>query len=578
MSTQDQLFQQVKAYLLQADHEGRSAYDHLESVIRSILEENPDDIASHPEKLNELSALIKANSFTYGQPSSGANAPAPLHSTQAARFSENIGLFIKPPPEVVTTIEQPTPYTTVTTTTVKPRTAPSFKSVTSQNASWRQFGAALPETEAFLIDQSITKLATEKGLDEVRFVGKIFGTRGNYLVVSSKRFVAESEQVFVETNDMPKPPRKKTEVPIQPEPGFKGVNRLSFWVASHAADAWTLLPDVTPQQINAARKIRKYFTGDLAAPVISCPAFGWNEAVLLRAQLSRIVSATFISPANALEKVEPEEEEEPEGEEDEGKKNGPKPAKYTPLTRVSKEYAPDEEAGVAPLLDLEQWVHSEGYIYETGRQTKLPDKPEVEGEEEEAKEEEEEEGEGEEKKEEEEKDVFVPIKKDYLYAVINLPKEPTGEEGEEEEAEAEPEEGEGEDKEEEEENKPLDDEEIPDDDPLKKKLTAWTARITNTTYKKHATVVVKSVRWPGAFAYASKGAKDWGCVYFGNGTKKTDQAFAPLQPPPVQKEVADIVEVMDPTAATEKLVLRGEEPKEQDSEDEKDEEEPEEEA
>ena len=67
-------------------------------------------------------------------------------------------------------------------------------------------------------------------------------------------------------------------------------------------------------------------------------------------------------------------------------------------------------------------------------------------------------------------------------------------------------------------------------------------------------------------------------MYFGNGTKKTDQAFAPLQPPPIQKEVADIVEVMDPTAATEKLVLRGEEPKEQDSEDEKDEEEPEEEA
>ena len=578
MSTEDQLFQQVKAFLLQADHEGRSAYDHIETMIRTILEENPDDIASHPEKLTELSALIKAHEFKYGATSTGANAPAPVHSSQAERFSDNLGLFLKPAPEIVTTIEQPTPYTTVTTTTVKPRTAPSFKSVTAQNAAWRHCGVGLPETEAFLLDQSITKLAMEKQLDEVRFVGKIFGTKGNYLVVSSKRYTAPDEHVYQEVNDMPKPPRKKVEVDVQAEPAYKGVNRLTFWVASHASDAWVQLPDITPQQLNAARKVRKYLTGDLNASVVSSPSFEWNEATLLRAQLSRILSATYISPANALEKVEPEEEEEPEGDEEDGKKKGPKPAKYTPLTRASKEYAPDEEAGVAPLLDLEQWVHSEGYIYETGRQTKVPEKPEVEGEEEEPKEEEEEEGEGEEKKEEEEKDVFVPVKKDFLYAVINLPKEPTAEDGEEEEAEPEPDEaGEDGDKEEEE-NKPLDDEEIPDDDPLKKKITAWTARLTNTTYKKHAAVVVKSLRWPGAYAFATKGAKDWGCVYFGNGTKKTDQAFAPLQPPPIQKEVADIVEVMDPTAATEKLVLRGEEPKEQDSEDEKDEEEPEEEA
>lgn len=577
MSTEE-IFAQVKAYLMQADAEGHSAYDHLQSILMTVLEENPNDIAHHPDKFAELSSAIKKFSFAHGSKTLQANDAAPLHAAQLARLLANRDLFNKPAPEVVTTIEQPTPFTTVTTTTTKPPVAPPFTSIVSQNTSWRYCGVGLPEREAFLLEQSISRLAFTKKLEEVRFVGKIFGTRGNYLVVSSKRYIQDGEKIYQEVNTMPKPPRKKVEVDVQAEPGYKGANRLSFWVASDAASEWTLLPDVTPQQVNAARKVKKLFTGDLSAPVVSSPAFDGNEAVYLRAQLSRILSATYISPAGALEKVEPEEEEAEEEDEEEGKKKGPKEAKYFPSTKVSKEYAPDEEAGVHALLDLEQWVHSEAHIYETGRQTKVPEKPEVEGEEpeEEPKEEEEEEpAEEEEKKEEEEKELFQPVKKDYLYAVINLPKEPTAEEGEEEPQEEEAEDGE---KEEEDENKPLEDEEIPDDDPLKKKVTSWASRAVNTNFKKHSVVVVKSLRWPGAVAFASQGAKQWGSVYFGNGLKKTDHAFTPVPAPQIQKECPDILEVMDATAATEKLVLRGEEPKENDSEDEKEEEEPEEDA
>eukprot|EP00658_Telonema_sp_P-2_P069584 TRINITY_DN58900_c0_g1_i1.p1 TRINITY_DN58900_c0_g1~~TRINITY_DN58900_c0_g1_i1.p1 ORF type:complete len:121 (+),score=45.17 TRINITY_DN58900_c0_g1_i1:121-483(+) len=60
------------------------------------------------------------------------------------------------------------------------------------NAMWRYCGAGLPEQEAFLLDQSIAKLAREKSLSEVRFVGKIFGLVADYVVVSSKRFVDEA--------------------------------------------------------------------------------------------------------------------------------------------------------------------------------------------------------------------------------------------------------------------------------------------------------------------------------------------------------------------------------------------------
>eukprot|EP00331_Platyophrya_macrostoma_P006032 CAMPEP_0176428400 /NCGR_PEP_ID=MMETSP0127-20121128/13129_1 /TAXON_ID=938130 /ORGANISM="Platyophrya macrostoma, Strain WH" /LENGTH=572 /DNA_ID=CAMNT_0017810079 /DNA_START=109 /DNA_END=1828 /DNA_ORIENTATION=+ len=567
------VFERVKAFLMESDSTGRSTYDHLEEIVLQLLDENAGDIAHHPEKFAEVSSLLKKNGFRYGEESLPSKMATPLPASRIDQFSENKALFTKPPPEVVTTIEQPTPFTTVTTTTVKPPVAPRFSSVVHQNQLWRYCGVGLPEQEAFLLEQSITRLAMQKKLEEVRFVGKIFGTRSNYLVVSSKRFVGETEKVYEEVNTMPKPPRKKVEVDVQLEPAYKGLNRLSYWVASSPSSEWTLLGDTTPQQINAARKVKKLFTGDLHAPVICSPAFDGDESVYLRAQLSRLLSATYISPSGALEKVEPEDD-------DDGKKKGPKEAKYTPATRPSKEYAPDEEAGVHALLDLEQWTHSEGHIFENGRQTKIPEKPEVEGEEEEAKEEEADEEQPEEeveKPEEEEKELFLPVKKDYLYAVINIPKEPSPEDGDDADAGEEEAAEEGEDKEEEE-NKPIEDEEIADDDPLKKKITAWTSKAVNTTFKKHSVAVVRSLRWPGAVAFAAQGAKLWGSVYFGNGLKKTDTAFTPVPAPPIQKEAPDITEVMDATAATEKLVLRGEEPKENDSEDEKEEEEPEEEA
>lgn len=560
---QDVVFESAKAYLMRADAEGSSLYDHLHKVVYQILEENPQDVAHHPERFTEVSSEIKRHSFEYGEVTSQANLSKPVHCTQLARAEENRKLFEKAAPEVVTKIEQPTPFTTVTTTTVVPKTAPPFRSVAKDNSMWRYCGVGLGEQEAFLLDQSITKLAMERKLEDVRFFGKIFGTSADYFIVSSKRYTKEGETVFEEVNTMPKPPRKKVDVDIQSEPPYKGCNRCSFWVTSDPSQSWTMLPDTTPQRINAARQITKFFTGNLDAPVIAYPTFDGKERDLLRAQLSRIFSATFIAPVNALEKVEPEEEEEPEDEE--GKK-GPKLAKYLPLVRPSKEFAPEDETGNPALLDTEQWAHSEGYVYKTGRQTKVPPKPEVEGEEEENKEEEEEEP----KKEEEEKELFLPIKKDSVFAVITLPKEPNPED-EEEEAEAEPAEethNEGEEEKEEEE-KEEDEEEIPDDDPLRKKITAWSSRLTNAVYRKHAIVAVRSLRWPGAVAYSASAGKVWGCVYIGCGFKKTDHAFTPVPAPPILKECPDLTEVQDATAANEKLVMRGEELKEADSEDEK---------
>jgi hypothetical protein len=557
-------FAQAKSYLMKADAEGNSVYDHLYNLVYTVLEENPGDVVNHPEKFAELSAATKKHLFAHGPKASASNCSSVVPAEQLAKAQQNRTLFDQPPPEVVTKIEQPTPYTTITTTTIVPRQAPKVKSLVTESQLWRYAGVSLPEQELFLLDLSISRLAEEKKLEDVRFVGKIFGIRGNYIVVSSKRYVSSGEEVFEEVNNMPKPPRKKIEVDVQPEPAYKGCNRLSFWVTSDASSPWKLLPDITPQQINAARKVKKFFTGDLDASVQSYPAFPWSEGVYLRAQLSRIVSACVIAPNGAVDKVEPEEDE-PE-DDDQPKKL--KVAKYVPLTKVNKDYTGDDENGVAALVDTDQWVHVESYIYETGRQTKVPPKPEVEGEEEPPQEEEEEEVE---KKEEEERELFQPVKKDSLYAVINLPKEPNPDGEEEPEPETAEPEGEGEEKEEE--DKEEIEEDIPDDDPLRKKIYAWNAFVVNGLYKKHGVCVVRSLRWPGAIAYAAQNGKVWGSVYFGYGTKKTDHAFTPVPATQIEKECDDILEVMDPTAANEKLVLRGEEPKEADSEDEKDEDE-----
>ncbi|ESL10500.1 flagellar radial spoke component [Trypanosoma rangeli SC58] len=381
------MFERAKAYLMNVNKDGVSVYDQLTRLMEQLLDDDPHGVAGDPSRFNDVFTLLQQHSFVNGQSTPACNEPCPVPPSELSRLAHNEGLFERPPPEAVTTIEQPDPYTTVTTTRIKPYSAPPYDSVAQQNLYWAWAGCGVTEEEAFLLDRSITTLAMKKKLGEVRFFGKIFGTKGDYYVVSSQRYLEEGEKVYKEVNTMPRPARRKLEVPVQPEPGFVGVNRLSFWVTSHPAAEWKLLPDVTPQQILAGRRIKRLFTGDLNAAVISSPPFEWNEAIYLRVQLSRIASGTYIAPLGALEEPEEDAEEEEDVDEDEGTNvRKLKEAKYRPLTQVVKGFASEEDFDVAQWAKLDQWVHAEGYIYANGRQTKVPEKLEDEEEEEEAEE------------------------------------------------------------------------------------------------------------------------------------------------------------------------------------------------
>ena len=109
------------------------------------------------------------------------------------------------------------------------------------------------------------------------------------------------------------------------------------------------MPVCTPQHIQVARKIRKFFTGRLDAGVVSYPPFPGNEANLLRAQIARISAATHISPIGFYKF-----DEEGEGGEEEAREN----------------YIPNEEfeaIQVRELCDINNWTHHVLHILPQGR-------------------------------------------------------------------------------------------------------------------------------------------------------------------------------------------------------------------
>ena len=85
---------------------------------------------------------------------------------------------------------------------------------------------------------------------------------------------------------------------------------VTFLLLSSAGKPWIKLPAVTPAQISAARRVKKFLTGSLDAPVVTFPPFPGNEANYLRAQIARVSAGTHISPLGFYQFDEEEEEEE----------------------------------------------------------------------------------------------------------------------------------------------------------------------------------------------------------------------------------------------------------------------------
>ncbi|KAJ1566492.1 Radial spoke head protein 4 A [Cladochytrium tenue] len=149
---------------------------------------------------------------------------------------------------------------------------------------------------------------------------------------------------------LPKPKVKVT-APLSREVR-SGTNKYVYYVCTEPGGKWFRLPDVVPEKLQVARKIRKYFVGDLNRQIISYPAFNGTEAEYLRCQISRISAATVASPAGYYT-FDPQDGD---GDEED----------HQPTIVVNSEF---EGTSNTALLSAEGWVHHVPYILPQGRVT-----------------------------------------------------------------------------------------------------------------------------------------------------------------------------------------------------------------
>lgn len=142
-------------------------------------------------------------------------------------------------------------------------------------------GISFGKGEIYRIFLSIKKLSESlpSEVEKLRFFGKITTRTLPYYIVEG--LSPEDEENIDETK----------------QEGRNGANKNAYWVTqSIESAAWTKLPNVTMEQVVAARQFKRFFTGDLQAPVPSYPPFKGLEINLLRTQIACIVGATSISP------------------------------------------------------------------------------------------------------------------------------------------------------------------------------------------------------------------------------------------------------------------------------------------
>ncbi|KAJ1343554.1 hypothetical protein BSLG_001823 [Batrachochytrium salamandrivorans] len=184
--------------------------------------------------------------------------------------------------------------------------------------------------DTFVLFLAIKKLVKEKSLKSVRLWGKIFGTQRNYIIVEAevKEGVVDPDDELAnatlftnidaadklpvnntnngdspiaiskiqEDDEMELPKTKAKSVKPLTKETRSGVNRYVYYTSHFAGGPWTRLPDAVPEHLQCARKIHKYFTGNLTTKIVCHPAFLGTEAHYLRAQIARISSATVLSP------------------------------------------------------------------------------------------------------------------------------------------------------------------------------------------------------------------------------------------------------------------------------------------
>ncbi|XP_049477124.1 radial spoke head protein 6 homolog A isoform X2 [Panthera uncia] len=355
--------QNAKAYLLQTSVScSLSLYEHLVNLLTKILNQRPEDPLSILESLN------RTTQWEWFHPKLDTLRDDPEMQPTYEMAERQKALFLRSGGgEGQQEMEEEVAETAV-------------PNVMETAFYLEQAGVGLSSDESFRIFMALKQLVEQQPIHTCRFWGKILGLSRSYLVaeVSFREGEEEGEEEEAEemmeggegmdapdeeegeedeekdTDVTPKPMWKPPPV-IPREESRSGTNKYLYFVCNEPGRPWTRLPHVTPVQIVQARKIKKFFTGFLDAPVVSYPPFPGNEANYLRAQIARISAATHISPLGFYQFGEEEGDEEEEGG----------------AGRESYEENPDFEG--IPVLELvdsmANWVHHAQHILPQGRCT-----------------------------------------------------------------------------------------------------------------------------------------------------------------------------------------------------------------
>lgn len=349
----EKTFSEAQNYLKSVSNgQGINLYDHLTKILTKILDERPSHIV---DIFEDLSLTIKDQTVT-----GIVEKPQELWLGQAKISEELKPLFSGGDDEdggaEVTDEEMGSPLPNV-----------------MENAyMFEQAGVGLSREEYFLVTLALKTLIETHPLQKCRFWGKIMGIEKDYYVAECEYREGEEEEEEEEAveeaekeeedkdddggdgdqedvlpkNDWKPPP------PVPKEDKGTGANKYTYFVTNRPGQTWTKLPTVTPVQIHTARKIRKFFTGQLDRPIVSYPPFQGTEMNYLRAQIARISAGTQISPANFYTFDEEEEADEDDGAKDHYIEN----QEYEPIP--VKELA--DPRGV-------NWTHHVQYILPQGR-------------------------------------------------------------------------------------------------------------------------------------------------------------------------------------------------------------------
>jgi radial spoke head protein 4/6 len=131
-------------------------------------------------------------------------------------------------------------------------------------------GIGFGEQETYRLQKSLKKLSADKAAKSLRFFGKVYGTQRDYYIVEAE----------VEGGDEEQPELAEGETPVEKD---AGVNKFAYFVSHNSLSEWTKLPDLSLNDLLAARKIKVMFTGDLERPIYTNPFFFGQEKHYLRA-------------------------------------------------------------------------------------------------------------------------------------------------------------------------------------------------------------------------------------------------------------------------------------------------------